>query len=143
MTTARHQPHALLTISEVAELLHLSDDTVRRQIKEGDLPAVRLGTTPKGRARYRIAQDVVMRLLNGQAVLPPPSASERLQAVFADLSDEQQEALIAQAVQWARQDQPAPPAAKNSPEPSREEVERRFAASRVVLAERSSSSSGG
>ena len=132
MTLTRHEPHALLTIAEAAQLLRLSDDTVRRQIKEGDLPAIRLGTTPKGRARYRIALDVVTRLLGGQASVPAPSASERLQAVFAELSDEQQEALIAEAVQWARRDQPAPLGMNPAPEPGREAIERRFAHSRLL-----------
>ncbi|TSA81441.1 helix-turn-helix domain-containing protein [Deinococcus detaillensis] len=139
MTPARHEPHALLTIAEVAQLLHLSDDTVRRQIKEGDLPAIRLGTTPKGRARYRVAQDVVARLLAGHAQPPVPApllASERLQAVFAELSDEQQEALVAQAIEWARRDQLAPFSVNRSPEPSRAEIERRFASSKVLAAER-------
>lgn len=136
MTSARHEPRALLTIPEVAQLLHLSDDTVRRQIKEGDLPAIRLGTTPTGRARYRIAQEVVTRLLAGPATPPTPSAYERLQAVFSELSDDQQEDLITQAVEWARRDQPVSLAANRSPEPSREEIERRFAASNALKAER-------
>ncbi|MCA0304753.1 MAG: helix-turn-helix domain-containing protein [Proteobacteria bacterium] len=137
MTSARHEPRALLTIAEVARLLHLSDDTVRRQIKEGDLPAIRLGTTPQGRARYRIAQDVVNRLLqtptlDAQITKTAPPASERLQAVFAQLSDEQQETLIAQAIEWAQRESPAPTAVKRSPEPDQAEIARRFATSRLL-----------
>ncbi|QFP75070.1 helix-turn-helix domain-containing protein [Deinococcus sp. AJ005] len=140
MTSARHEPRALLTIAEVARLLHLSDDTVRRQIKEGDLPAIRLGTTPQGRGRYRIAQDVVARLLDTpandvQSASPAPLASERLQAVFAELSDAQQETLIAQAIEWSRHESPAPAAVKRSPEPDRGEIARRFTHSRLLHSE--------
>ncbi|WP_420594052.1 helix-turn-helix domain-containing protein [Deinococcus sp.] len=138
MTSTRYEPRALLTIAEAAQLLHLSDDTVRRQIKEGDLPAIRLGTTPTGRARYRIARDEITRRLEGPAITPAPAASERLQAAFAELSDEQQNDLIAQAVRWARRDQPAPSSAGRAPEPSREEGKRRFAHLRLLQPESSS-----
>ena len=135
MTSARHEPHALLTIPEAAQRLHLSDDTVRRQIREGDLPAIRLGTTPKGRARYRISQAVVDGLLN-QAAVPAPSAAERLQEVFSVLNDDQREALIAEAIRWARAGQEAPVTDGLLPEPSREEIETRFAGSRLSPAYR-------
>ena len=130
MTSARHEPHALLTIPEAAQRLHLSDDTVRRQIREGDLPAIRLGTTPKGRARYRISQEVVDGLLN-QAVVPVPSAAERLQEVFSVLSDEQREALLREAIRWAREGQEVPVSEGFLAEPSLEEIRTRFAESRL------------
>lgn len=130
MTSARHEPHALLTIPEAAQRLHLSDDTVRRQIREGDLPAIRLGTTPKGRARYRISQAVIDGLLN-QAAPPIPSAAERLQEVFSVLSDEQREALISEAIRWAREGQEVPVSEDLPTEPSREEIRTRFAGSRL------------
>ncbi|WP_407573004.1 helix-turn-helix domain-containing protein [Deinococcus altitudinis] len=130
MTSARHEPHALLTIPEAAQRLHLSDDTVRRQIREGDLPAIRLGTTPTGRARYRISQAVVDGLLN-RAAVPTRSAAERLQEVFAVLSDDQREALIVEAIRWAREGQEVPVSEGLSAEPSPEEIRTRFAGSRL------------
>ena len=130
MTSARHEPHALLTVPEAAQQLHLSDDTVRRQIREGDLPAIRLGTTPKGRARYRISQAVIDGLLN-QAAVQTPSAAERLQEVFSVLSDEQREALISEALRWARAGQEVPVTEGLPAEPTREEIQTRFAASRL------------
>ena len=133
MTSLRHQPHALLTIPEAAQLLHVSDDTIRRQIREGDLPAIHLGTTPKGRARYRIAQEVVTRLLQSSATpqLHIPSAAERLQEVFSVLTDEQREHLLAEALSWARDQQPAPQTRHLLPEPNREQLAVRFAHSRL------------
>jgi excisionase family DNA binding protein len=130
MTSARHEPHALLTIPEAAQRLQLSDDTVRRQIREGDLPAIRLGTTPAGRARYRISQAVIDGLLS-QAAPPVPSAAERLQEVFSVLSDEQREALIVEALRWARTGQAAPVGEDLPAEPTPEEIRARFAGSRL------------
>ena len=133
MTSFRHEPHALLTIPEAAQLLHVSDDTIRRQIREGDLPAIHLGTTPKGRPRYRIAQEVVTRLLQSSAVpmSPSPTAAERLLEVFAVLSDEQREHLLTDALAWAREQQPAPETDQLPPEPSREQLAQRMAKSRL------------
>ena len=128
MTSLRHEPHALLTITEAAQQLHLSDDTVRRQIREGDLPAIRLGTTPKGRARYRISQAVVDGLLKQTSF---PSAAERLQQAFAVLNDDQREALISEAIRWAREGESIPVNDGLAAEPTREEIRTRFAGSRL------------
>lgn len=126
MTHTRHEPMALLTVQEAAKMLHVSDDTVRRQIKEGDLEAVRIGTTPQGRPRYRIPSAAVEEKL-GQSTLKAPSALERLQEAFRTLTEEQQETLIAQAVQWARSQSPAEQTRDRKPEPSKAELEKRFA----------------
>lgn len=37
-----HQPSELLTVREVAELLRVSPETVRRRVRAGDLPACKL-----------------------------------------------------------------------------------------------------
>jgi len=123
--TARHEPRGLLTVPEAARLLHVSDDTVRRQIREGDLGAVQIGTTPTGRPRYRIPTAVVEERL-GRSTLPAPSAAERLQAAFAVLTEDQQEALLAQAVSWARAQTPDPVVGERLPEPTSEDITRRF-----------------
>lgn len=43
----------LLTVHEVAELLRCSEDTVRRRIGSGELPAVRTGTGPRTPLRVK------------------------------------------------------------------------------------------
>lgn len=113
------EPRALLTVMEAARRLHVSDDTLRRQIRAGDLPAVQVGTTPTGRPRYRVpAQAVAERLGEG---CPETPAMERLRAAFALLSEAQQEALIAEAVAWARADAPQPER-QRQPALSREDI---------------------
>ena len=93
--------NTLYTVQEVARLLHVSDDTVRRQIREGDLEAVRIGTTPKGRPRYRIAAEVVEQKLGQSSTAP--SALERLRELFAGLDDADREELLQKAIHWARE----------------------------------------
>ena len=109
MTALSREPRGLLTVQEVARILHVSDDTVRRQIKEGDLPAVRIGTTPQGRARLRISSETLDRRLQelhgGAAAAPTPTPAplEQLRALFAHRSDEERETLFAEALEWARE----------------------------------------
>ena len=45
-----------LTVEEVAELLKVNDETVRRWIRRGDLPVLALGTPKAG---YRISRQVL------------------------------------------------------------------------------------
>ena len=42
MSMSTHEPR-FLTVAEVAKRLHVSEDTVRRRIASGDLPAVQFG----------------------------------------------------------------------------------------------------
>lgn len=113
-------PEALLTVSEVARLLHVSDDTVRRQIKEGDLEAIQIGTTPKGRPRYRIPQAVVEDKLGRRTTVKTPSL-DRLREAFSVLTDEEQTDLIERAIRWAREQAPdEPDEAPRLPEPTKE-----------------------
>lgn len=124
MTQARPTPSALLTIPEVARLLHVSSDTVRRQIREGDLPAVRIGTTPAGRPRYRISSQEVQSRLRQET---PTDPLEPLRAVFDELNDAQRETLLAEAIAWAKQRLPAVSTEGRLPQPSAERLRARFA----------------
>jgi excisionase family DNA binding protein len=55
----------LLTVRDVAERLNVSVDTVRRYVRRGDLPIVRLGSGPA--APIRIRPDAVTRFIrNGE-----------------------------------------------------------------------------
>ncbi len=107
MRDLEREQTALLTVQQAAKLLHVSDDTVRRQIKEGDLEAVRVRTTPTGRAQYRIPSAAIRRIL-GSSVLQRQEDDpfEPLRAAFAHLTDEEREDLIDQAVRWARARRP-------------------------------------
>ncbi|KQR15459.1 helix-turn-helix domain-containing protein [Deinococcus sp. Leaf326] len=123
--TTQHEPRGLLTVPQVARLLHVSDDTVRRQIREGDLGAVQIGTTPTGRPRYRIPAAMVEARLR-RSTLQAPSTGEQLQAAFATLTEDQQEALLTQAIAWARAQTPAVVVGERKPEPTAGDIAKRF-----------------
>jgi excisionase family DNA binding protein len=54
-------PH-LLTVNEVARVLHQSRSTVYRKLKTGDLEAVRLGDPPK--APLRVSAEALWSYVN-------------------------------------------------------------------------------
>ena len=60
LTTADHE---FLTVAEVARLLQCSEPTVRRRIREGQLPAVQLGGQ---RSPLRIARGELDAWLYGE-----------------------------------------------------------------------------
>ncbi len=45
------EPDHLLTVAETAERLRQSQETVRRKIREGVIPAIRLGAGPRAPLR--------------------------------------------------------------------------------------------
>lgn len=51
---------SVLTVAEVADLLHVSTETVRRWIRAGDLPALHIGRTIRIRG-----DDITDRLADG------------------------------------------------------------------------------
>lgn len=127
MTTRKLEPPALLTVQQAARLLHVSDDTVRRQIKEGALEAIRVRTTPTGRAQYRIPVKAVQQVLGNTALAldEEPDPFEPLRQAFEPLSDDEREEVIAQAVQWARAHMPVDDRPR-SPALTKEEIAQRL-----------------
>jgi excisionase family DNA binding protein len=113
-------PHDLLSIQEVARYLRISDDTVRRQILQGDLPAIRIGTTPTGRARYRIPSSAVEKMLNGN------QKQQTWKSMFAHMSNTEIEMLIDEAVQWSREQESIKSEVIRLPEPSAQALKNRF-----------------
>lgn len=62
----------LLTVAEVADMLRVSDMTVYRLIRSGELPAVRVGRN------YRVGRSDLEAYLEQQVVEPDvPRAAER------------------------------------------------------------------
>ena len=113
-------PHDLLSIQEVARYLRLSDDTIRRQIQAGDLPAIRIGTTPTGRARYRIPSSAIEKIIGGNV------GQQTWKTMFAHMSEDEIEMLIDEAVQWSRNQETAKSEVIRLPEPSAKTLKNRF-----------------
>jgi excisionase family DNA binding protein len=126
-------PLALLTIPEVAKLLHVSGDTVRRQIREGDLPAIRIGVTPAGRPRYRVPSQAVQSRLGEYSTQGEVAATDPLdplRAAFAELTPAEREHLLTEAIAWAKQQRGAVSLEGRAPAPSAEDLRARFATRR-------------
>lgn len=62
--TSRNQPSALLSLDEVASRLGIHIKTARRQVREGRLPAIRVGR------QYRIPSIELERLMDPAAAKP-------------------------------------------------------------------------
>jgi excisionase family DNA binding protein len=62
-----NQTNGMLTIQEVAELLHVHSNTLRRWTDQGMMKAYRVG--PRGDRRFR-AEDVDVFLLGERNVVP-------------------------------------------------------------------------
>ena len=137
MSAREHEPHDLLTVQEAAQLLRLSDDSIRRQIKEGALPAIKVRTTPTGRAQYRIPSQAVSRILGTSALETLPAIDDLfapLRDAFASLPEADQQELIARAVTWARERRTDEPQAR-LPALSKAELRQHFAHNRLLHSE--------
>lgn len=55
----------MLTVEDVAAALHISDQTVQRYVREGRLPATKVGR------RYLIPEDAVEAMLEPKRTSPP------------------------------------------------------------------------
>ncbi len=124
--TSRALSTVVYSVSEVAEALRVSPETVRRKIAAGELSAIELGGG--ARKQYRIlARDLAAWLgaENARAVFGIAAGLEALGALFAPLDDGVREALINEAVVWAK-DQKAEPALSGKTL-SPEDIARRFA----------------
>lgn len=53
-------PDEVLTIKEAASLLRVSDDTIRRMIDEGKLPAFKV------RGNWRIKREEIEKIMRGE-----------------------------------------------------------------------------
>ena len=66
----------LLTVAEVAKRLKLHQETIRRWIREGKMPAISLGRTQAG---YRIRASDLRLFLSGNKQLELPGDSAKKQ----------------------------------------------------------------
>lgn len=99
----------IYTVSEVAQALRVSSETIRRKIDAGELHAIEITGGP--RRQYRIlARDLATWLGpdEARAVFGVGEGFEALQRIFAPLGDAEREALVAEAVVWARAQRPDP-----------------------------------
>lgn len=64
----------ILTISDAAELLRVSEKTIRRMIEAGDIPASKIG------GQWRITRAACERLVEPTNTTPPPDSAPQANA---------------------------------------------------------------
>jgi excisionase family DNA binding protein len=130
----KEQP--VFTVAEIAEGLRVSDETIRRKIQIGELPAIQFKTG--NRTTFRILAVDLIRWLGvktAQQVFGIGSGLDLLEQAFAKLKVSDREALIELAVSSAKSK--APERALTGRTLSLEEIAVRFPEGRksVTLAE--------
>jgi len=131
MTQTLTPAQAIFTPQEVATALRVSSETIRRKIVSGELHALEVGG--KERKQYRIfSQDLVQWLGQERAsvLFGFSKAVSELQAAWANVSDEEFDATLEEAIQHARDSRPLPEG-PFAPALTSEEIAERFKHSRV------------
>ncbi len=99
----------VFTIAEVARVLRVSNETIRRKIISGELEAVEVSSTP--RKTYRIHPRAIVRWLG------PEKAREyfgigqgfhELRELFLKVPEEERMQIIDEAIAWAKAQRPEP-----------------------------------
>ena len=70
---------------EVAKLLRVAPEKVVNWIRRGELPAVNVATTMRGRPRYRISEADLQAFKHRRSVIPPPPKQSRRRRKVADV----------------------------------------------------------
>ena len=98
---------AVFTVADVAEGLRMSDETIRRKIQSGELHAFQVGQGNRRTLRI-LAQDLVQWLGPdvARSVFGIGDGLAELERAFAVLEPDDREALIAQAVAFAKETSP-------------------------------------
>jgi len=131
MTAAFVESQAVYTPQEIASVLRVSAETIRRKIALGELGALEVGG--RERKQYRIlAQDLVSWLGadRARALFGIGSAATEIRQALERVPTETLEAVLSEAVARARQEQPEPQG-PFAPTPTLAEIAVRFPKSRA------------
>ncbi|WP_102125540.1 helix-turn-helix domain-containing protein [Deinococcus planocerae] len=118
-------PQTVFTLAEVAAVLRVTPETIRRRIVAGELSAVEVGG--RERKQYRITANDLARWLGSERAAQLFGIGAGLLALeraFAERGEEEVEAAIAEAVEAVRQRRS--PAGEVLPPPTAAEIRKRF-----------------
>jgi excisionase family DNA binding protein len=98
----------VFTIAEVAKVLRVSGETIRRKIVAGELEAIEVSSAP--RKTYRLSYHELENWLGADEAqrLFGKSGLDELQERFLKVSEEEFNQIINEATAWARSQQPEP-----------------------------------
>jgi excisionase family DNA binding protein len=97
------------TIAEVAKVLRVSDETIRRKIVAGELEAIEVSSKP--RKTYRIPDYALVRWLGSEKAFQlfgVRHALEELRELFLKVPETERTAILEEAITWARAQRPEP-----------------------------------
>ncbi len=114
----------LYTLSEVANALRVSKETIRRKVIQEEIAAIEVTGAPK--KQYRILHSELERWLGPDAVqeLFVKPTTFNLPNLFEGMSDEEIDELVNKAKAWAREHTSAPK--PEGPAPTPDEIKARF-----------------
>lgn len=121
----------LYTLSEVANVLRVSKETIRRKVVQKEIAAIEITGAPK--KQYRILHSELERWLGENAVqelFVKPTTFD-LPNLFEGMSDDAINSLINEAKAWAREHTSTPIPEEKIP--TAEEIKERFPKGRNLL----------
>jgi excisionase family DNA binding protein len=99
----------VFTIAEVAKVLRVSDETIRRKIIAGELEAIEVSSKP--RKTYRIAPYALVRWLGAEKAREAFGIGQglhELREAFLSVPEEERMQIIEEALVWAKARRPEP-----------------------------------
>jgi excisionase family DNA binding protein len=115
----------VFTIAEVAKVLRVSDETIRRKIIAGELEAIEVSKKP--RKIYRIPPYALVRWLGAEKAstfFGVQDGFEELRDFLLDIPEAERDQLIEDALAWARARRPERQLTGRVATP--EEIQKRF-----------------
>ena len=115
-----HSPQVtkrLYTLNEVADMLRVSKETIRRKVIKKEINAIEVTGAPK--KQYRILHSELERWLGPdtvQELFVKPTTFD-LPSLFEGMSDEEIDELVNKAKAWAREHTSAPKPEESTPTP--------------------------
>jgi excisionase family DNA binding protein len=97
----------VFTIAEIARVLRVSDETIRRKIVAGELEAVEVSSSP--RKTYRILDYALVRWLGPEKAFQlfgVRHGFEELRELFLKVPEEERTEILEEALAWARSQRP-------------------------------------
>jgi excisionase family DNA binding protein len=115
----------VFTVAEIAKVLRVSDETIRRKIVAGELEAIEVSSTP--RKTYRIPEYALVRWLGAEKakqLFGVRHGFEEFRELLLKIPEHERTELLEEAVAWARAQRPEPELTRRTV--TKEQIAERF-----------------